>query len=630
MQQTLKVLIVDASSGFYQLKRYPLGAFFGPVDLGLHLAGKYNSLNLGTGIFAGSIFPGSNRLVVTGFSPAWGGFYVSSMGGAGLIFDDLGINLLAIIGKAARPSVLILNRQHGEEIELDFEEADVESIWSERGAYALLDYTYDRYKARYINPPRVLATGPAAKYSDMAGIVSAPVKDGAISHVDTWAGRGGMGSKLFQQHGICAVIYGGTHIDEDFRDRKVADEWFQARYEQKLMAKDLEATKKYRFDPDFDTGGTFGVNFTTNSGTLLAFNYQSIYWTEQQRKAFHTKHIKEHYLKQYNTETIATRQQSTCGEPCVAVCKKNNGIYKKDYEPYQTLGPLCGIFDQLAAEQLAHKVDSLGYDAISCGGMLAWMMECLDKGYLEPSELGVDAKPRWNHESFDTVNDSMHNAQLGIALLENTIGTQRLINLDEGARKYARRLSRQRGQQIMNCFVFNSFARRGWMVPNQYWVPGVMSPMPAMGRYYMHYAPQYFEPRFLGRINVDRMKAELLLDNLGICRFHRAWAEEMLPEIVETLFGKGSDLLLNAHITARRINCRNASVFWESERSIDFVYQYLLRQTELDCNDPSLEYWLVRFTENKHEAALDYWYEIRKGIDESLGESINGTKEKPL
>jgi hypothetical protein len=36
----------------------------------------------------------------------------------------------------------------------------------------------------------------------------------------------------------------GTHIDEDFRDSKVADEWFQARYEQKMMAKDLEATKK--------------------------------------------------------------------------------------------------------------------------------------------------------------------------------------------------------------------------------------------------------------------------------------------------------------------------------------------------------------------------------------------------
>ena len=93
MKHFLKVLIVDAASGFYRVQRYPLGAFFGPVDLGLHLAGKYNSLNIGTGIFAGSIFPGSNRLVFNGFSPCWGGFYVSSMGGAGLVWDDLGINL---------------------------------------------------------------------------------------------------------------------------------------------------------------------------------------------------------------------------------------------------------------------------------------------------------------------------------------------------------------------------------------------------------------------------------------------------------------------------------------------------------------------------------------------------------
>jgi hypothetical protein len=103
MTHFLKVLIVDAATGFYRIQRYPLGAFFGPVDLGLHLAGKYNSLCIGAGIFAGSIFPGSNRLVFTGFSPCWGGFYISSMGGAGLVWDDLGINLLAIIGKAPSP-----------------------------------------------------------------------------------------------------------------------------------------------------------------------------------------------------------------------------------------------------------------------------------------------------------------------------------------------------------------------------------------------------------------------------------------------------------------------------------------------------------------------------------------------
>jgi len=622
MKQTLKVLVVDASNGFYRLVRYPLGAFFGPVDLGLHLAGKYNSLNIGVGLLAGSIFPGSNRLIFTGFSPAWGGFYISSMGGAGLVFDNLGISLLCIMGKAGRPSVLKLNRQHGEEIEVELTNVKTSELWKEDGVYSLMDSVYHSFGEGYENDPRVLAVGPAAEFSDMGAIVSLPIRKGQLSNTDTWAGRGGLGSKLLQQHGICAIIYGGTYLDEDFQDRKVADEWFEKRYQQKMMARDIEATKKYRFDPAFDTGGTFGVNYAGNAGTLLAFNYQSIYWTEQQRMAFHEQHINNHYLKQFNAETIVPKQFSNCGEPCVAVCKKSNGIYKKDYEPYQTFGPLSGVFDQRAAEQLNRTADRLGFDGISAGGMLAWMLECLDKGYLEPQELGVNDKPHWDVQHFQTVEDSQHNADLGCQILNKCVGKDRPIDISEGARKYARRLARSKGKQVMDCFVFNSFARRGWMVPNQYWTPGVMSPMPAMGRYYMHYAPQYLAPRLLGKINVDRMKTELMLDNLGICRFHRAWAEEMLPEIFSSLFGTEYNLLLNAHITSRRINCRNASVFWESERSIDFVHQYLLRhKTILNTQDASLDDWLLRFTADKYQAAIDYWYEIRKGIDESLRES---------
>ncbi|HPM04875.1 MAG TPA: hypothetical protein PL160_04065, partial [Candidatus Cloacimonas sp.] len=221
----------------------------------------------------------------------------------------------------------------------------------------------------------------------------------------------------------------------------------------------------------------------------------------------------------------------------------------------------------------------------------------------------------------DTVADSQHNAELGCQILHNCLGKSRIIDIGEGARKFARRMAREKGKELMDSFVFNSFGRRGWMVPNQYWTPGVLSPMPAMGRYYMHYSGQYFPPRLLGKINVDRMKTELMLDNLGICRFHRAWAEEMLPEIIGAIYGEKANLLLNAHITSRRINCRNAAVFWEAERTIDIVYQYLLNQKiEAKVGDDSLDYWITRFTEDKQQAAMDYWYEIRKGIDESLGE----------
>ena len=199
-----KVLFVDAATGYYRMGRYELGDFFGPVDLGLHLAGKHNSLNIGTGLLAGSVFPGSNRLIFTGFSPCWGGFYVSSMGGAGLVFDNLGINMLSLVGRAAMPSVLVLNRSHGEEIEVLVEPIDVQKVWrgGRGGVYGMMDYVFDRYGQRYGTDPRILATGPAAAATDFGAVGSVPITRGKLTFIDTWAGRGGMGSKMFQQHGI--------------------------------------------------------------------------------------------------------------------------------------------------------------------------------------------------------------------------------------------------------------------------------------------------------------------------------------------------------------------------------------------------------------------------------------------
>jgi glyceraldehyde-3-phosphate dehydrogenase (ferredoxin) len=620
MDSTLKVLFVNATDAFYRIKKYKVGDFFGPVDLGLHLAGRYKSLNIGVGLLSGSIFPGSNRLIFTGFSPCWGGFYISSMGGAGLVFDNLGINMLSIVGKAPVPSVLYLNRVHGEEIQVEIAPLDLNRIWYEGrgGIYSLMDHVFDQFRPRYENEPRILATGPASMVTDFGGVASVPVKRGALSNVDTWAGRGGFGSALLQEHGIAAVIYGGTHIDEDFRDRKVADEWFENRYAMKLAAKDLEITTKYRFDPNFDTGGTFGVNYATMGSKLLAFNYQSMNWSKELRLKLQKEFILDHYLKQFNEETIKTRQQATCGEPCAAVCKKLRDEYKKDYEPYQTMGPLSGIFDQRAAEKLNHHADMLGFDAISVGGVISWLMECLDAGELQPADLGVSAKPVFSPQNFDIVKDSMHNALLGCEILDSIIaGT---INLKEGARKYGRRLSRAKGVNLLNRFVYTAYARKGWMVPNQYWTPGALSPMAIMGKYYMYYGDEFVTPRELGKVNAQRMLAELIIDNMGICRFHRLWAEEMVPEIVESLYGLGEKFKESIRFTASRINGRNSSVFWESERNFEYIASFLRRKKEEGLDSKEFNKWQDAFEANPKEAALDFWYEIHKGVQESLRE----------
>ncbi|MCF8049720.1 MAG: aldehyde ferredoxin oxidoreductase [Desulfobacterales bacterium] len=617
----LKVLMIDAASGFYRLQRYRVGDFFGPVDLGIHLAYRHDSLTIGGGLLAGSVFPGSNRLIFCGISPCWHGFYVSSMGGAALVFDNLGINMVSILGKAPQPSMLYLNRTHGEEIDVELVGVSPEGIWEKepKGVYAVMEEALATFGGRYENDPRVLAVGPASRHSDFGAVASAPIRKGALTPVDTWAGRGGFGSKLLQQHGIIGIIYGGTHIDADLRDRSVADQWFEDKYNQRMAAKDLDATTKYRYDPKLETGGTFGVNYASMEGSLLALNYRTIYWSEPERRELQQHFIQNHYLKQFNEETIRKKQQKTCGEPCAAVCKKMNGVYKKDYEPYQAMGPLCGIFDQRAAEALAHHADTLGFDAISAGGVLSWLMDCLDEGLIEPERVGADRMPKWDIKNFDVAADSMHNAAVGMRLLDEMVSPQGKVPLKLGARKFARGLAREKGKRVLDLFVHNGFARQGWMVPNQYWTPGVLAPMAISGKYYMHYGRDFIEPRELGRENARRMLQELMLDNLGLCRFHRAWAEELMPDIVEKIFGMKERFLESVRLTASRITSRNAAVFWESERNIDMIAAFLKKQREAaGVQDPDLDRWIDRFGRDKHQAAFDFWYEMHKGVHEML------------
>jgi glyceraldehyde-3-phosphate dehydrogenase (ferredoxin) len=108
---------------------------------------------------------------------------------------------------------------------------------------------------------------------------------------------------------------------------------------------------------------------------------------------------------------------------------------------------------------------------------------------------------------------------------------------------------------------------------------------------------------------------------MGLCRFHRGWAEEMIPEIMDSLYGLKEQYLKQIAITATRINSRNASIFWESQRNIDYVYTFLKKMKDIEkVEDENLDYWVDFFERDKAEAALSFWYEIHKGITESLKE----------
>ncbi len=615
------VLKVNATKKESKLETVQDPNIIGPMGYGLHHAVNTDedAIIFGRGVLAGSSIPGTHRLIVVGFSKLWEHFYASTMGGAAMLFLRLNINYLHLNGKCEKPSILKLNRINGK-IKVEFEPVDVDTIWKgyskEKGFYALQQYVFEKYHEEF-TACRILATGPAAKYSRDGAIGSAPVEKGVLTYTDCWAGRGGLGSQLFQNHNIAGIIMGGDEVvkNENVTQRKKVDELFLKAFNLKMMPEDLIATKKYRYDNDFNSGGTFGVNFTKVKGEIFCFNYRSIYWTEEKRLDIHKKFILDHYLAQFNKETIEPKKFKNCGEPCPAVCKKMRGKYKKDYEPYQTLGPNSGIFDQRAAELVNHYADTMSIDAIQSGIIVSWIMDCLDQRLIPKEDLGLTRMPKWDVENFDLVNDSMHNAKLALEIIDMTFFSEHNKIFKNGMRVAAKTLAKKYGKEVLKCAVYNAQGEEGCIAPNQYWTPGMYSPMPLMGKYCTSYGIGYVEPEEIGRMNVERMIFELFSDNGGLCRFHRKWIEKVFPELVNTLYNEHIDYFKHHRKLAQDINWGNKPIFWESERIIDIIIGFIERHSE---GEDKAKNWLKRFKKDKMKTAKEYWEALLRGQNEAF------------
>ena len=124
-------LVIDLATGEYQINRIEHRIngihIIGPLDYGwakytqaaglppaspVRLPGQTSTthpasvrsipdvLTWGGGPLAGSRIPGTRRLVFCGYSPAWEGFYVSSLGGGAYIMHRVGVDFVSIHGRA--------------------------------------------------------------------------------------------------------------------------------------------------------------------------------------------------------------------------------------------------------------------------------------------------------------------------------------------------------------------------------------------------------------------------------------------------------------------------------------------------------------------------------------------------
>lgn len=625
MGSHLKVLHLDASSGFYKMEPFELGRFFGPVDLGMHLSYAHNSLNLGTGLFCGSVFPGaSNRLVLTGFSPCAEGFYTASMGAAGLSFHNLGLDMLSIRGRAPIPSILHLNRVHGDNLEVGLTPVNVDTIWNtqRKGVYGVIDNAGTLFADRYRGALRVLATGPAARSTDFGAIVSVEMVDGIISSSITRTGRGGFGSRLFQEHGIAGIVYGGAPVGDDFNNGKKINRWFENDFATKKSIKDMITGAQYGIDTSTPKKNTLLSQYGKMEGKVLAFNYATVFMTEEERLTLHRVFITDHYLEQLkNSPSDILHQQGTDDDQC-APNSEGDGTHTAEeeaFEPYQALGPLCGVFDLRAADKLNQHADILGFDKVTIGGVLSWLMECTSRNLLTPSQLCVSQRPIFFKEGFSVESDSMQNAASAVELMDSIVEKKGALNLENGARTLARDLSTYTGKSLQDVFLYTARASKGWTVPNQYWSPDVLSPTPITRDVHMWKEHECFEPRELGRKTILQMQYELLIDNIGLSSHLRDWAAMNLPQIMGALFDKQSQFIQVTSRTEAKLWNENSPVFWESERNIDFVFSSLERFHLIGNNSsPDLMRWIDFFAKDKRKAAIDFWFEMQKGSYEQI------------
>jgi glyceraldehyde-3-phosphate dehydrogenase (ferredoxin) len=213
------------------------------------------------------------------------------------------------------------------------------------------------------------------------------------------------------------------------------------------------------------------------------------------------------------------------------------------------------------------------------------------------------------------VKDSMRNAKYAMAVIDAILFDERAALFRQGIRGAAYELEARYDTGPLSRAVFLSHGEYGYMVPNQYWVPGMGSPMPIMGKYYVYYGQEFLMPAELGRKNVERMVYELFSDNTGICRFHRKWSESITDEILKAHFNLDIDYKAHQFKLAKAIHQResNKSVPWETERMADLLLKFLSFWGDFGLKDPQLQRWMKLADEDKLIAAQAFWQAILEG-----------------
>ena len=332
---------------YYALKEIPVGA--DPL-------GPDNVLVLSLSVVTGLPISGQSRVTATAQSPLTGAIGDAQAGGFWPAeAKAAGYDAIVIKGRAPKPVYLWI--QDGE-----VEVRDASHLWGKVTGEAEALIREELGDERI----EVLQIGPAGeRLVRFANL---------INMCNRANGRTGMGAVMGSKNLKAVAVRG--------RDRpRAADPEALKR-----LAKWGVESIKLKFGSAFTLYGTAGDSSGVAEPVVPSYNFrQGVFegYHNLDGRALH--------------ETIGKEADTcyACAVRCKRVVEITDGPYKVDplyggpeYETLAMLGSNCGI-DNLAAVSKANELcNKYSMDTISCGGTIAWAMECFEKGLLTLEDSG--------------------------------------------------------------------------------------------------------------------------------------------------------------------------------------------------------------------------------------------------
>jgi aldehyde:ferredoxin oxidoreductase len=344
-----------------------------------------NEIIISTGPIGGiTQYPGAGKSLVVSLSPLTGSVMDSNVGGYfGPLLKFAGWDAIEIQGKAERDVIIYIDGNNGYVTIEEAPEEDVDShLAAEQFTAMYADSEEDKRNVAVVSAGR----GAENTLIGMLNFSFFDVKRGVPRLKQ--AGRGGMGT-VFRDKKIKALVVKYAGVKGDTNGPADKEKIIKAGLRLHKEIHDLDKLQNRMREV-----GTAHLTEIMNDYDLLpVMNYQ--YGSHPDAVKLSSDVFKEKYFTQ--------GMPDGCWYGCSMACAKavdnfilKTGPYKgqkvcvdaAEYETIAGLGANCGIFDPEYVVEANFYCDTYGLDTISTGTIIAFVMECYERGIIDKEITG--------------------------------------------------------------------------------------------------------------------------------------------------------------------------------------------------------------------------------------------------